>query len=345
MTIQLSCPAPTPPCVILFVNAARQRLEVRIPQYIGETLRTTQVVESDFSLTPPQYDPVSGELETPLSVHCVLMLADYGNIYEEKKGCPVPILEARMILDSEPYALGTLSAVNAPQRVSYLHPEYPRYIAFEVTRIATDYLRETNVTERTMQVQETDEQKLVEEVVEVLETDAYRGSLSSTYVQSLVLNSSHYAPTIANIYRGKWHTFLSVHDIFHLFKYTSEEVLHYGLMHTCHGNELRVALCRDIPIMIVEDQRRDLIRHHAECEVHDFLHQLLRTYGECDSQFLMKQLENNCGAYKNFSHPSYNVLERVVRMNIDKLFEIHEDSVRGTMISLKKMRSLVDNKC
>ena len=328
--------SPTSPHAVLYVNAARQILKVRIPHCIGETMNTTQVAERDLFLKVPDYDMASGQLATPLSLHCVFLIADYGNYYSTD-GRTSPILEARLIIDSEAYALGVLSKANTLHKLSYMHAKYPEHITFEITRIAKDTRKVEIEARRVARSLKTDEECLVQEVAEVFKNEKYHGSLPSTYVQSLVLISYHYPLTVPKLYDGKWHGFLSAHkQMFHLFKYSAEEIKRYNITHTCHANELRLALREHLHIMIEEDRRRDYTRHAAETQVHDFLRGVIDRHGECDSQFIMKELELHCPAYQEFVHPSFNMFERVIRAHQDKFFDVYDDPVRGTVVSLKK---------
>ena len=338
MEVTVDAPQPRQPKVYLYINGARQTLELPIPQFIGETLRISQVAERNLHPGTPSYDAETGQLADPMHIHCVFMQTDFHGYFNADAGFPIPILEGRVYLDGEPFSLGILSEINIPKRVSYIYPNSPKRISFEITRMANDRRKERMQAIRQAEMLKSSEQSLFEEVVDILKADKYRGSLASTYVQSLVMNSHHYVQAVHESFNGKWHSFLcSREDVLYLFKYSADDISNYSLQHTCHANELRVGLKKNMNSIIEGDRHRDTARHCAEKEVHNFLRTLLLTCGECDSQFLMKQLEDNCPAYMEFTHPSYNVLERVIRMNSDRIFDVIDDPIRGTVISIKRV--------
>ena len=339
MEVTIKAPQRDSPKAYLYINGARQTLELPIPQFIGETLRISQIAERNLYPGIPSYDPETGRLNTPLHVHCVFMQTDFLKTYSIEAGFPVPVLEGRVYLDDEPFSLGIVTEVNEPQSVSYVHHCFPKRISFEMTRMASDHRKARIYALKQAQLLKSPKQSLLEEIVDILEADKYRGSLASTYVQSLVMNSHHYAETVHNMHCGKWHSFLcskTSQSVLHLFKYSKEEIERYDIGHTCHPNEQRICLKKHVNLLLEGDRKRNTIRHKAEIDVYDFLKSLLLSCGECDSQFLMKQLEDHCPSYMEFTHPSYNVLERVIRMNSDRIFDVYEDSLRGTVVSLKK---------
>uniref|UniRef100_A0A7S4UMX8 Uncharacterized protein n=1 Tax=Paramoeba aestuarina TaxID=180227 RepID=A0A7S4UMX8_9EUKA len=339
MEVTIKAPQRDAPKAYLYINGARQTLELPIPQFIGETLRVSQVAERNLYPGIPSYDVETGKLASPLYIHCIFMQTDFMQTYDNQAGFPVPVLEGRVYIDSEPFSLGIVSTVNDPQKVSYVYPCFPRRICFEITRMASDHRKAQLHALKVAQSNKSSVQSLIDEIVEILEADKHLGSLASTYVQSLVLNSHHYGEAVHKLFGGKWHSFLcskASQEALHLFKYSKDEINLHGLGHTCHPNEQRVCLKRNLKYYIDGDKRRNNIRHKAESKVYDFLKNLLLSCGECDSQFLMRQLEDHCPSYMEFIHPSYNVLERVIRMNSDRIFDVRDDPIRGKVVSLKK---------
>jgi hypothetical protein len=242
--------------------------------------------------------------------------------------------EGKVIIDgTHEYNLGVLESANTPHMSNHVYETYPTTFTFEISEPSAPVAAPAEPEEP----QRPPEEQLLEEVIDVLESDSYKGSLPSTFVQSLVMNSPNYTQTVTGQYQGKWHAFLTAHvEIFHVFKYSSEEVRRSSMGHTCHANELRVALMKNKDFVLAEDIRRERLRCAAEQEVFEFLKALLHENGECDSQFLMKELEDHCPAYAEFTHPSYNVLERIVRMNDGTLFDVTQDEKQGTVVSLRK---------
>ena len=337
MKVSVCAPQPKSPQAILYINGARQTLALPIPQFIGEILQTSQVAERDLYPGVPSYDPETGCFDNPFHLHCSFMQSDFNRSYSNETDFPIPILEGRVYFDKEPFSLGVISTTNIPLNITYVYPQVPKRISFEVTRMANDYRKEQLLSIRRIESTKSAEDCLLQEIIEILNGDRYCGSLTSTYVQSIAMSSHHYAKTVREQYKGKWHAFLcKQYDLLHVFKYTADEIERYGLQHTCHANELRICLRKNLDGVIKGDCLRDSKRHFAEIEVHNFLRALLLTCGECDSQFLMKELKNNCPAYSEFTHPSYSVLERVIRQESNKVFEIFQDQVKGTCVRLKR---------
>eukprot|EP00760_Papus_ankaliazontas_P025622 PhM_4_TR2821/c1_g1_i1/m.33146 len=310
------------PFVTCIINGMQQ-LVCPTPDSENTVHTASARAESHMNLRTPMYDLNTRE-QLLFQMNC--MFLNNGDLEGPVRG--------RLILDGTPFDLGLIREAHTPVVANYLVGRYPREFVLEVRKAVTeeDFKPATVKSAEYPDV----EKKLVDDVYDVLASDKYRGSLPSTFVQSLVMHSPVYTEVLMEKYRGKWHQFLAVHDdLFNVFKYSADEIRNYNFIHTCHANELRIALHSDRETMLSEDMRRERRRHHCEVAVFEFLHNLLLRHGECDSQFLMRELEANCPEYQDFMHPSFQMLERIVRQNEEGTFQIRDDPKRGAFISLK----------
>jgi hypothetical protein len=310
------------PCCCLVINGI-QLIRCPMPTLERKQTYITHLADRYLMQTTPCYDQKTGRQLNPLYLNFLYVRSHVD------PNCNYPVY-CRAFLDKEQYNLGRLRYADKPGFFNSITAHYPDRITFEVT-----LLTEPEAPPPPPPPPRSPEQKFVDEIHKCIKNDKYKGSLPSTYVQSLVSHSIHYGVLTEPPHNGKWHDFLNAHkDLFHVFKYTAQDIQRNGMTNTCHANEYRVGLQVNRETMLEEDMRRERIRTAAEKEVFDFLYNLLATHGVCDAQFLMKSLEDGCPAYtREFLHPSYAVLERIVRMNENILWTVREEGPRGLVIT------------